>query len=160
MTKKRQTLVQDASTSSQKNRTTQRGHGFGFVWAAAGPGHQLTVGARLLAPVVKGSGSSAGRKLFNAVLPHAPQKGCLGPLVVTRAAQLTDSTSAVRPPAPSVDALAVRGSCSTPALPHSQDGSHPISNKNRRRDRPIDKRTNKSKAPHPVLRADPPKHQR
>ena len=54
-------------------------------------------------------GSSAGRKLFDAVLPHAPQKGCLGPLVVTRAAQLTDSTSALRTPAPSVDVVGVRG---------------------------------------------------
>ena len=103
----RQTLVQDAYTSSLKHRITQRGHGFGFVWAA-GPG-QLTVGARLLAPVVAGRGSSAGRKLFDAVLPHAPQKGCLGPLVVTRAAQLTDSTSAVRTPAPSVEVVGVRG---------------------------------------------------
>ena len=88
------------------------GHGFGFVWAA-GPG-QLTVGARLLAPVVAGRGSSAGRKLFDAVLPHAPQKRL--PRAArgdTRAAQLTDSTSPVRRPAPSVDAVSVHGCCST-----------------------------------------------
>ena len=138
-------------------------------WAAGpgGPG-QLTVGARLLAPVVAGRGSSAGRKLFDAVLPHAPQKGCLGPLVVTRAAQLTDSTSPVRRPAPSVDALAVRRRCSTPVVPHASqarclgpvsDGINTVRPAHSRRDGPVHRWTDKSKAPDPVLRADPPKHQ-
>ena len=36
----------------------------------------------------------------------------------TRAAQLTDSPSAVRTPAPSVDAVGVRGRCSTPVVPY------------------------------------------